>query len=159
MDVMSADAMHQDRHEARDYRRIELITSRRKRRDWTAEKAQILSESAEPDANISEVARRWGVNRGLLSTWRRQAGLAGPAAVARPGLLLFVPIRVAAASDRCGGDCRTGRTASAGHEVPDLTVGAPGRIEVKIGSGRMVVTGPVDPALAVAIVGALRETR
>ena len=155
---MSADAIHQDSREARDYRRIELITGRRKRPDWTAEKAQMLSESAEPDASISQVARRWGVNRGLLSTWRRQAGLAGPAAVARPGLPLFVPIRVAAASDRCGRDCRTGRTASAGHEVPDLTVGAPGRIEVKIGSGRMVVTGPVDPALAVAIVRALRET-
>ena len=152
-------ARHEARHEASDYRRIELITGRRKRRDWTAEKAQILSESAEPDANISEVARRWGVNRGLLSTWRRQAGLARPAAVARPGLPLFVPITVAAAYDQCGRDGKTGRTASAGHEVPDLTVGAPGRIEVKIGSGRMVVTGPVDPALAAAIVGALRETR
>ena len=60
MEVISADAVHQDRHEARDHRQIELITGRQKRLDWTAEKAQILSESAEPDANISEVALRWG---------------------------------------------------------------------------------------------------
>ncbi|WP_337729738.1 hypothetical protein [Sinorhizobium meliloti] len=25
--------------------------------------------------NISAVARRWGVNRGLLKVWRREAGL------------------------------------------------------------------------------------
>jgi transposase len=156
---MGADAMHQDRHEAGGYRRIELITGRRKRRNWTAtEKAQILSESAEPDANISDVARRWGVNRGLLSTWRRQAGLTGSATAARAGLPLFVPITVATASDRCGRDGETGRTANLDHEMPDQAVGAPGRIEVTIGSGRMVATGPVDPALAAAIVEALRET-
>lgn len=160
MDVTSADAMHQDRHEASDYRRIGLITGRRKRRDWTAEKAQILSESAEPDASISDVARRGGINRGLLSTWRRQAGLiiTGFATAARAGLPLFVPITAAVASDRCGRDGETGRTARLDHEMPGQAVGAPGRIDVTIGSGRMVVSGPVDPALAAAIVGALRET-
>ena len=160
MNGTDVDAMHQDRHEASDYRRIELITGRRKRRNWTAaEKAQILSQSAAPDANISEVARCWGVNRELLSTWRRQAGLTGFATAARAGLPLFVPITVAAASDRCGRDGETGRIAIPDPEVPDQAVGAPGRIEVKIGSGRMVVTGAVDPVLAAAIVGALRERR
>ena len=60
------EAMDEARHEV-DYRRVEVITGRRRRRNWTDdEKARILEESAEPDANISAVARRWGVNRGLL---------------------------------------------------------------------------------------------
>ena len=51
-------------------------TGRRQRRNWTdEEKARILAESTEPDLNISAVARRWGVNRGLLNVWRRDAGL------------------------------------------------------------------------------------
>jgi transposase len=36
------------------------------------EKARIVAESLEAKANISDVARRHGVARGLLTTWRRQ---------------------------------------------------------------------------------------
>ncbi|KAB2660429.1 IS66 family insertion sequence element accessory protein TnpB, partial [Brucella tritici] len=47
-----ADAMLEDMDEARHegkYRRIEVITGRRQRRNWTdEEKARILAESAEP---------------------------------------------------------------------------------------------------------------
>lgn len=57
-----ADAMFEDMDEARHegkYHRIEVITGRRQRRNWTdEEKARILAESAEPDVNISAVARR-----------------------------------------------------------------------------------------------------
>jgi transposase len=35
----------------------------------------MFDESAEPDVNITAVARRWGVNRRLLDIWPRQAGL------------------------------------------------------------------------------------
>jgi len=74
LEVMD-EGMHEARHEGK-YRRIEVITGRRQRRNWTdEEKARILAESAEPDVNISAVARRWGVNRGLLNVWRREAGL------------------------------------------------------------------------------------
>jgi transposase len=70
-------SIHDARHEG-GYRRIEVITGWRKRRDWSdEEKARIVCESAEPDANISAVARRHGVNRGLLNAWRREAGLIG----------------------------------------------------------------------------------
>src|SRR3974390_2899946 len=68
---------HQDRHDAASYQRIEVITGERRRRSWSdAEKARIVAESADPETSISEVARRNGVNRGLLSVWRRQARLA-----------------------------------------------------------------------------------
>ena len=66
--------MHQARHDADSYQRVEVITGRVRRRHWnTAEKARIVAESALPEANVSEVARRNGVSRGLLNIWRRQA--------------------------------------------------------------------------------------
>lgn len=77
-------------HQGNRYRRIELITGDARRRRWTAEeKATILAESCQPGASISEVARRHGVNRNLLGTWRRQARRDG--AEAGPA---FVPVRV-----------------------------------------------------------------
>ena len=61
-----ADAMHEAmldaRQEGGSYRRIEVITGQRRRRQWTAEeKPRIVAESFEKGANISEVARRHGV--------------------------------------------------------------------------------------------------
>ncbi|MER9839582.1 transposase [Mesorhizobium sp. M0145] len=87
------DASHQDRHEEGRYRRIEVITGRRRRRNWTpAGKARVVAESAESGANISAVARHWGVSRGLLSVWRRQAGLVqAKAAAETTPALQFVP--------------------------------------------------------------------
>jgi transposase len=82
--------MHQHRHGAGEYRRIEVITGAVRRRRWAAdEKADIVAESLQPGINVSELARRRGVNRGLLQTWRREAmrkaaGTGG----------LFVPLRI-----------------------------------------------------------------
>ena len=67
------DAMNEARNEGGTYQRVEVITGRQRRRRWAAEeKARIVAESLEADANISEVARRHGVARGLLTVWRRQ---------------------------------------------------------------------------------------
>lgn len=66
--------MHQYRDEGASYRRVEVITGRRRRRFWSDdEKARIVAESADPEATVSEIALRNGVGRGLLSGWRRQA--------------------------------------------------------------------------------------
>ena len=44
--------MHQSRYDADSYQRVEVITGRRRRRDWSdEEKARILGESAEPEVN------------------------------------------------------------------------------------------------------------
>jgi transposase-like protein len=68
-----ANAMLDARQEGDGYRRIEVITGQSRRRRWTGEeKARIMAESLEAGANISEVARRNGVARGLLTAWRRQ---------------------------------------------------------------------------------------
>lgn len=73
-------ARRQDRHDGESYRRLELITGSKRRRTRSArEKAAIVAETFVPGANISEIARRHGLNRGLLFTWRRQVRRARPA--------------------------------------------------------------------------------
>ena len=85
-----ANASLDDRHQAGTYRRIELITGDARRRVWTEEeKARILAESFQPGAKVSDVARRHGVNRGLLWTWRHQARKRGLG-----GEQTFVPVRI-----------------------------------------------------------------
>ncbi|KAB2662388.1 transposase [Brucella tritici] len=135
-----ADAMLEDMDEARHegkYRRIEVITGRRQRRNWTdEEKARILAESAEPDVNISAVARR------------RDAGLTSQrSARSSAQQAMFVPVTVV-------GD----RTSPPG--LPsDVAHFAAGRIEIEIAGARMTVMGPVAPELAQAMVAALRGRR
>ncbi|TIP26309.1 MAG: IS66 family insertion sequence element accessory protein TnpB [Mesorhizobium sp.] len=151
MEWDDTDASRQGRHEDSHYRRVEVVTGRRRRPNWTpAEKARIVAESAEPGANISAVARHWGVNRGFLPIWRRQAGLVqAKAAAETTPALQFVPITIA------GEDRQLDHTGAGKHEVPTSA----GRIELEIGESRLVLTGSVDPALAAAIVDALRVPR
>ena len=78
-----------------ELRRVEVITGTARRRTWSAhEKARIVAESFEPGANVSEVARRHGVNRGQLFTWRRQAMRSG-SVDAGANAPTFVPVSMA----------------------------------------------------------------
>jgi transposase len=130
----SLNAMHQDRHEADPYRRIELITGTARRRRWTMEeKAAIVAESTRPGVNVAEVARRFGVNRGLLQTWRRKA--IGEASV-------FVPLRVE-------GLVTTDSNKDRGNSARDMAVETdastrPGSLEIECGGIRVRFSGPVD---------------
>ena len=55
------------------FRRVELLTGPTRRRPWSdAAKARIVAESCEPDAVVSQVARRWQVSPQQLFTWRRE---------------------------------------------------------------------------------------
>ena len=52
---------------------LEIITGVERRRRWRDEdKLRILAEIEQPGANVSEVARRHDVSRGLVWQWRRQ---------------------------------------------------------------------------------------
>ena len=76
-------ARHHDRHARASDRRLERITGSKRRRARSArEKAAIVAETFAPGANLSGIARRHGLNRGLLFTWRRQARRARPSPVA-----------------------------------------------------------------------------
>jgi transposase len=94
------DARYQDRHDGASYRRLELITGSKRRRARSArEKAAIVAETFAPGANVSEIARRHGLNRGLLVTWRRQVRRALPGPVAEAASEggrgpAFVPVEI-----------------------------------------------------------------
>src|ERR1700726_1899947 len=117
-----ADAMLDARQEGDAYRRIEVITGQRRRRRWTAEdKARIVAESFEEGANISEVARRNGVVRGMLTVWRHKFALA--AGVRGPG---FVPGRIACE----GGPATAGEPGclAPAHTAPPQMASPPGKL-------------------------------
>jgi transposase len=74
------------------YRRLEVLTGPKRRRDWTDDdKARAVAESCAPGAVASQVARRWRIAPQQLFTWRRQARAAARRA-ATAGALSFVPI-------------------------------------------------------------------
>ena len=106
----------------------------RRRRVWSAEeKAALVTASNAPGANVSEIARRAGVGRGLLNEWRREAAQAEP--VGPEG---FVPVEVVAGDP----------AAAPGIEA--------GTVEIDVVHGRIVMRGAVEPGLARAVVAALR---
>ena len=64
------------------YRRIEVLTGPGRRRIWSDDdKARIVSETLQPGAVVTEVARRWQVCPQQVFGWRRKMrlGMAGGA--------------------------------------------------------------------------------
>jgi transposase len=139
-------AMHQDRHEGNEYRRIELITGARRRRRWTAEeKAALVVESLQPGINILALARRHGVNRGLLQTWRRAAS------EGRESAVTFIPLRVEGTAVRPGSEAP--RVAPADMATGGALAPGPGTIEIESGVVRVRFSGPVDVAALRVVLG------
>ena len=151
-----SNAMLDARQESDTYRRIEVITGQRRRRRWTAqEKARIVAESFEEGANISEVARRNGVVRGLLTVWRHK--LAAAAGVNASG---FVPVRIA--SD--GGPSTAGEPgcfapAHARLEMASAPSHLRGMIEIEVSGARIRVEPGVDAPTLATVLSALRGGR
>lgn len=151
MDNDGPNARHQHSHQGVEYRRVELITGRRRRRDWTPdEKSKILAASAAPGVKIVEVARRYGVSRGLLWTWRR-AAMNDLVAQAAP---LFVPLRIA-------GEATVPNSAESlsPAEPPPALGRAAGSIEIEIGHARVRVEGAVDPEILRQVLGLIGPAR
>jgi transposase len=139
MDNASHNAMHQHRHEGDEYRRIELITGAVRRRRWSAaEKAALVAESLQPGVNVSALARRCGVNRGLLQTWRRAA-----MREAADGGEVFVPLRVEELSTSA--DAGTAASTSRPDIMADCApVPEAGMLEIESGGLRVRFSGPID---------------
>ena len=142
-------SMLQARHEGGAYRRVELITGRRRRQNWPAtEKARIVAESLEPEANISEVARRNGVSRGVLTVWRRQAREAQVAPIEQR---LFAAVRVTRDDDRPESGVTTCERKAASAAL--------GAIEVVIADAKIHVPTGADGATLETVIAALRRVR
>jgi transposase len=142
--------MHKHSPEDVEYRRVELITGRRRRRDWTLdEKAEILAACVVPGSKIAEVARRYGVSRGLLWTWRRQA-MNDLAAETAPR---FVSLRIEGVAAE--------NTAAAPAPAPRLSGRdqTAGSIEIEIGRARVRVEGAVDPEVLRQVLGLIGSAR
>jgi transposase len=151
VDKDGPNARHQHSHEDAEYRRVELITGGRQRRDWTSdEKAEILAASAAPGATVAEVARRYQVSRGLLWTWRRKAMDDLVAETA----LHFVPLRIDV-------DAAGGIVAAVSEEAPLQPVEEKplGSIEIEMGSTRVRVEGLVDREVLRQMLGLIRPVR
>ncbi|MCP3475749.1 transposase [Bradyrhizobium sp. CCGUVB1N3] len=152
-----ANAMLDARQEGDSYRRVEVITGERRRRRWTGEeKARIVAESFEAGANISEVARRNDVSRGLLTVWRRQvaAAVAGKA----PN---FVPIQIGAG---IGGETAGESERASPAQTKALEIAAPsakvcGVIEIEVSGARIRVEPGVELATLSTVLAALRGCR
>ena len=144
MDNASGNAMHQHRHDGGPYRRIELITGTSRRRHWTpAEKAALVTESMRPGVNVSDLARRAEVSRGLLQTWRRAA-----MCEASEHGEVFVPLRLqdgVPVQPRAIADGAPSQVAPAATAV----------IELESGSLRIRFSGPVDTGALRLVLGHL----
>ena len=144
-------------------RRLELITGTGRRRQWSAdEKGRILLESLEPGANVSEVARRYGMSPQQLFGWRRQAraGAGQPRrGRGRPKrerdthepsckAPAFTPVVIASTS---------APPLSAAAPLSSDTAGSFAPIEIGIGDCIVRILGQVEAALLVAVLRAVRR--
>ena len=142
-------AMLDARQEGDSYRRVEVIAGEPRRRRWKGEeKARIVAESFEDGANISEVARRNGVSRGLLTVWRGQVTAMADKTPS------FVPIQI-------GGESVDGAAPS---QARPLKITAPltracGVIEIEVNGVRVRVEPDVDAATLYTVLSVLRGDR
>ena len=133
--------------EAREVRRLEVITGALGRRRWSAEaKARIVAESLAPGVVVSEVARRHDLRPQQLFAWRHQAKqgrLALPAEA-----LSFVPVIASAEAPS---------PAAPTHGAPAETSAAPaGVIEVALGGAVVRVPPGADAEQLVRVLRAVR---
>jgi transposase len=121
--------------------KAEILVGPERRRRWSAEeKARIVAETGAPGAQVAEIARRHGVSRGLLYTWRREAHQQR-AEAALPGLVPAVVVPTE----------RVGLPAAA------RTASESGVIEIALaGDVRVTVRGRVDAKGLRAVLTALR---
>jgi len=139
------------RNEGGTYQRVELITGRQRRRRWTTEeKARIVAESLGPDVSISDVARRYGVARGLLTVWRRQLSSDGGSREEPQQKFAAVKIDGLAAMSM---------DASRSADMVATTlpsVRSRGRIEIDVAGARIRVENGVDHATLSMVLAAVR---
>jgi transposase len=133
------------------YRRVELITgTTRYLRRSAEERARIVAESFEADANIAAVARKHGVNGGLLHYWRKRAKarMAETKPTQEP---LFVPVTVANANEVVVQEVASGEAAAGCAPCGRM-------IEIETSGARVHVPQGVDAGTLSIVLAALRRT-
>jgi transposase len=142
--------------------RMELIAGGSVRRRWSsADKARIVSESLQPGANVSEVARRHGLSPGQVFGWRRKAHAVIGRSTALPGEA--GPVRPRSKVPRPAGKPAADPPAFA--PVVMATPAVPLRpaatatsvVEIAIGEVSVRIRGVVDVEALVAVLSAVRR--
>ena len=133
-----------DSHKVRAVSRLEVVETGRRRRWREDEKLRIVAESYAGPRRVASTARRHGISRSLLTTWRRawRAGFLGAREV--PG---FSPVIVSPDPAPVATPER-----EAGSQVA-------GRMEIEFGDGRRIVVGADVDGPALARVLAVLERR
>ena len=133
------------------YQRVEVLTGTERRRTYTpAEKVRMVEEAFRPGVVVTEAARRLGVHESLLYRWRGLMKATGTA-MAEPSSFVAVTITPEPTVTEPPVAEPPGPV-----PPPMTTVTNPAILEVILPSGaRLRLEGPVDPALAAAVVGAL----
>lgn len=125
----------------------EVITGPERRRRWgSEEKAGIVAAMMVPGAKVSEIARRHGISRALLYTWRREAGQQATAS-SLPDLVPVVMVNA------------DGEMPSSERNRQSTTAAKPSAmIEITLPNGvRVTVRGRVEERALRAVLGALRS--
>lgn len=125
--------------------RLEVVEMGRRRRWSEAEKLRIVEESLCGRRLVSATARRHGISRSLLTSWRRARREGRLGFEAEPG---FAPVIVAPEPP-----CGEGAVEAARSPAPPQG----GRMEIGLADGRRIVVGPDVDAAALARVVAVLE--
>jgi transposase len=139
--------------------RGEVLVGPERRRRWSeGEKSRIIEESLRPGAQVTDIARRHGVSRALLYSWRRAARCT-PISPVAPPTPDFVPVllsapeepqSVAAATETVAPDRGSRRSAK-------LRADGGGEIEVVLpGGARLTLRGRVEATALRAVLAALK---
>jgi transposase len=124
----------------------EVLSGPERRRRWgSEEKAGIVAEAMAPGAKVSEIARRHGISRGLLYTWRREAGEHSIASE----LPELVPVVMTTASAVTPASARE-RQSAASKPAGTIEIALPGGV-------RVLVRGRVEERALRAVLGVLRS--
>jgi len=130
----------------------EVLSGPERRRRWSSEeKAVIVSEVMRPGAKVTEIARRHGLSRSLLYTWRREASQAAAIGSTASPLPELVPIMITDGAEV------PKRPALPGERVGAATKGV-GTIEIALPGGvRVTVRGRIEERLLRVVLSALRS--
>jgi len=124
----------------------EVLSGPERRRRWSSEqKAALVSEVAQPGASVAEIARRHGISRSLLYSWRREIMAHSDVA---PRLPELVPVVIAGGADE----------PPAAEDRRKPSAPAAGTIEIALpGAVRVRVCGKIEERTLRTVLAALRS--
>lgn len=121
--------------------RGEILDGPECRRRWSEhEKTEILAELAKPGSKGAEIARRYGVSRGLLYTWRKERQFAD--AATRATEVPFAPVLLTSPGPQ--------------NQPPSAPSLPPTFIEIEMKGARVRLPGDTPASIVAAAIKSLR---